>query len=39
VLDESTVLPQSRTVETTAKPLTALEFDLTDRLRSPAQAG
>jgi DNA recombination protein RmuC len=38
VLDESTVLPHSRTVEATAKPLTALEFDLTDPLPAPAQA-
>jgi len=38
VLDESTVLPQSRTIEATAKPLTALEFDLTDPLPAPAQA-
>ena len=39
VLDESTVLPHARTVEATTKPLTALEFDLTDRLPAPAPAG
>jgi DNA recombination protein RmuC len=39
VLDESTVLPHTRTVEATAKPLTALEFDLTDPLPAPAPAG
>jgi len=39
VLDESTVLPHARTIEATAKPLTALEFDLTDPLPAPAPAG
>jgi DNA recombination protein RmuC len=39
MLDESTVLPHTRTVEATAKPLTALEFDLTDPLPAPAPAG